>query len=61
MEFGNVGFLGERKAGVPGEEKPRGGWTRTNTEASVNVPDKRWLLKQYSYFMFIIKTLCDYF
>ena len=30
-------------------------------DAGVNVPGKRWLLKQYSYFMFIIKTFCDYF
>ena len=30
-------------------------------DVGVNVPDKRWLLKQYSYFMFIIKTFCDYF
>ena len=29
-------------------------------DAGVNVPGKRWLLKQYSYFMFIIKTFCDY-
>ena len=26
-----------------------------------NAPDKRWLLKQYSHFMSIIKTLLDYF
>ena len=33
-----------------------------DTEASVNVPDKRRLLKQYSYVMFLIlKTLRDYF
>ena len=49
---------------VLGEEKPRGGWARKTTlkkDAGVNIPDKRWLLKQYSYFMFIIKTICDYF
>lgn len=27
----------------------------------INVPDKRRLLKQYSYVMFLIKTLRDYF
>ena len=30
-------------------------------DAGVNVPERRRLLKQYSYFMFSIKTLRDYF
>ena len=54
LEFGNISYTR-----VPSEEKPRWGWA--NTEAGVNVPDKRRLLKQYSYVMFIIKTLRDYF
>ena len=30
-------------------------------DAGVNIPERRGLLKQYSYFMFSIKTLRDYF
>ena len=56
LEFGNISYTR-----VPSEENPRGGWASTNTEAGVNVPDKRRLLKQYSYVMFIIKALRDYF
>ena len=44
----------EKPVRVPGEEKPRGGWARKITlkkDTGVNVPERRGLLKQYSYFI----------
>ena len=36
LEFGNVGFFGEGKTGVPGE-KPLGARTRTNNKLNPNM------------------------
>ena len=66
MEFGNVGvsrreknqweFQVKKNLTGDGRQKPT-----LKKDAGVNVPERRRLLKQYSYFKFSIETLRDYF